>query len=194
MYISWVHLLLLFSCSVISDSLRPHGLQHTRLPCPSPSPGACSNSCPLSWWCHPTILSSVVPFYSCLQSFPASGSFLKSLLQCHSSKTSILQCSAFFIVQLSHPYMSTGKIIALTRQTLVGKPEVFWNLKLSCMSFLLSLSFAVPVFQHAGPLATSPVLSFLHLHLPPWEFSPSWAPAVFGLLLEGAVLSLFQTG
>ena len=105
----------LFSRSVTSDYLLPHRLQHARLPCPSPSPGACSNSCPLSWWCHPTILSSVVPFYSCLQSFPASGSFLKSLLQCHSSKTSILQCSAFFMVQLSHPYVTTGKTIALTK-------------------------------------------------------------------------------
>ena len=68
-------LLLLFSCSVMSDSLRPHGLQHARLPCPSTSPGACSNSCPLSQWCHPTISSSVVPFSSYLQSFPASESF-----------------------------------------------------------------------------------------------------------------------
>ena len=56
-------------------SLRPHGLQHTRLPCPSPTPGAGSNSGPSSWWCHPTISYSVVPFSSCLQSFPASGSF-----------------------------------------------------------------------------------------------------------------------
>ena len=63
----------LFSCSVMSNSLRTHGLQHTRLPCPSPTPGACSNSCPLSRWCHPTISSSVILF--CLQSFPASGSF-----------------------------------------------------------------------------------------------------------------------
>ena len=55
--------------------LRPHGLQYTRLPCPSPTPGAYSNSCPLSWWCHPIISSSIVPFSSCLQSFPASGSF-----------------------------------------------------------------------------------------------------------------------
>ena len=62
------------SHSVASDSLQPHGLQHTRLPCPS-TPRACSNSCPLSWWCHPTISSSVIPFSSCLQSFPASGSF-----------------------------------------------------------------------------------------------------------------------
>ena len=59
-------------------SLHPHGLQHARLPCPSPTPRGCTNSCPLSQWCHPTILSSVVPFSSCLQSFPASGSFLMS--------------------------------------------------------------------------------------------------------------------
>ena len=143
-----------FSCSVLSDSLRPQGLQHTTLPCPSPTSRACSNSSPLSQWCHPTISSSVVPFSSCLQSFPASGSFLmsqffvsgdqsigastsasvlpmniqgwfplgltgldflavqeslKSLLQHHSSKASILWGSAFFIVQLSHPYMTTGK-------------------------------------------------------------------------------------
>ena len=66
-----------FSCSVGSDSLQPHGLQHTRLLCPSPTPRA-SNSCPSSQWCHPTISSSVVPFSFCLQSFPASGSFLAS--------------------------------------------------------------------------------------------------------------------
>ena len=127
--------------------------------------GVYSNSCPLSHWCHPTISSSVVPFSSCLQSFPASGSFqmsqfipsgskvlefsfnispsneysglislridwldllavqgtLKSLLQHHCSKVSILQCSAFFTVQLSHPYMTTGKTIALTRWIIVGK-------------------------------------------------------------------------
>ena len=64
-----------FSHSVVFDSLQSHGLHHTRLPCPSPIPRACSNSCPSSLWCHPTISSSVVPFSSCLQSFPASGSF-----------------------------------------------------------------------------------------------------------------------
>ena len=154
-----------FSCSVVSDSLWPHGLQHARPPCPAPTPGVYSNSCPLSWWCHPTISSSVGPFSSYLQSFPASGSLqmsqffasggqsigvststsvlpmniqdwsplgwtgwislqskgLKSLLQYHSSKASILQCSAFFIVQLSHPYMTIGKTIALKRRTFVGK-------------------------------------------------------------------------
>ena len=132
-----------FSHSVVSDSLWPHGLQHTRLPCPSPTPGAYSNSCPSSQWCHPTISSSVIPFSSCLQSFPASGSFSmsqfftssgqsirvsasasvlpmniqdwfplgltgliplqskelsKSLLQHHSSKASILWCTAVSLV------------------------------------------------------------------------------------------------
>ena len=70
---------LLFSHSVVSNSLQPHGLQHTRPPCPSPIPGVYSNPCPLSRWCHPTISSSIVPF-SLLQSFPASGSFPMSRL------------------------------------------------------------------------------------------------------------------
>ena len=69
-----------FSRSAMSDSLRPHGLQHARLPCLPPSPGVCSNSCPLSQWCHPTFLSSVTPLSACLQSFPASGSFPMSWL------------------------------------------------------------------------------------------------------------------
>ena len=145
----------------MSNSLQPHGLQHTRPRCPSPTPGVYQTSRPLSQWGHPTISSSVVSFSSCLQSFPAWGSFqmsqlftkeemwpkywslsfnispsnehsglisfrmdlldllavqgtLKSLLQHHSSKASILWLSAFFIVQLSHPYMTTGKTIALT--------------------------------------------------------------------------------
>ena len=166
-------LLLLFSRSAMSDSLRPHGLQHARVPCPSPAPGACSNSCPWNRWCHPTISSSVVPFSSCFQSFPASRSFpmsrllasggqsigasvsvlpmniqgwfpfqidcfdllavqgtLKSL-QHHSSKASILQPSAFFMVQLSHPYMTTGKTIALTRRTFVSKVMSLLFIKLS---------------------------------------------------------------
>ena len=67
-----------FSHSVVSDSLQPYGLQHPRLPCPSPSPWACSNLCPLNKWCHWTISSSVVPFSSCLQSLPASGFFQMS--------------------------------------------------------------------------------------------------------------------
>ena len=142
---NWAHALHLsdqFSRSVVSDSVWPHGLQHIRLPFLSPTPGACSNSCPLSWWCYPTISSSVMLFYFCFQSFPASGTFpmsrllpirwpkfwsfslsispsneyselisfrmdwfdllavqgtLKSLLQHHSSKASIIQHSAFLI-------------------------------------------------------------------------------------------------
>ena len=73
-------ILLLFSLSVTSGSLQPHGLQHSRLPCPLLSPGVFSNSCPLSWWCYITISSPAVPFSFCLQSFPASGSFLMSWL------------------------------------------------------------------------------------------------------------------
>ena len=69
-----------FSCSVVSDSFRPHELKHARLPCPSPTPGVYSNSCPSSQWCHPAISSSVVPFSSCPQSLPASGSFPMSQL------------------------------------------------------------------------------------------------------------------
>ena len=149
----------------MSNSLRPHGPQHARPPYPSPTPRVYSDSYPLSWWCHPTISSSVVPF-SCLQSFSGSGflqmsqlstsggpkywslsfninpsnkysgliSFrmdwldllavqgtLKSLLQHHSSKASILRHSTFFIIHLSHPYMTTGKTITLTRRTFVAK-------------------------------------------------------------------------
>ena len=76
-----------FSHSVMSNSLRPRGLQHARLPCPSPTPRTCSNSCPSSWWCHPTISSSVIPFSSRLQSFPASGSFPMSQFFTSSSQS-----------------------------------------------------------------------------------------------------------
>ena len=154
-----------FSCSVVSNSLRPHELQHARPPCPSPTPGVYSNSCPSSRWCHPVISPSVVPFSSCPQSFPASESFPMSQLFASGGQstgvwvsTSVLpmntqDCSPlgwtgwislqskglsrvfsntrvqkhqFFSaqlssVQLSHPYMTTGKTIALTRWTFVGK-------------------------------------------------------------------------
>ena len=143
-----------------------------RPPWPSPSTGACSNSCPLSQRCHPTISSSVISFLSCLQSFPASGFFpvspagktfgasfslsispygeyaglisfridwldllavqrtLKSLLQHHNSRASILLCLSFFMVQLSHPYVNTGKAIALTVWTLLAYWTVWtiWTL------------------------------------------------------------------
>ena len=88
--------LLLFIRSAVSDSLQPHGLQQARLPCPSPSPRVCSNSCPLSWWCHQTISSSVIPFSSCLQSFPASGSFPMSQLFTSGSQSIRASASASF--------------------------------------------------------------------------------------------------
>ena len=78
MILSWINYSVQFSCSVMSDSLWPHGLQHARLPCPSPFPRACPNSRPLSQWCHPTISSPVTRFSSCPQSFPASGSLQMS--------------------------------------------------------------------------------------------------------------------
>ena len=148
----------------MSDSLGTHGLQHIRIPCPSSTSRACSNSRPSSSWCHPTISSSVVPFSSCLQLLLASGSFPRSQffisggqrigvsasasvltmniqgwfplglrldllavqgtlksLQHHSSKARILRSSDFSVVQLSHPYMTTGKTIALIIVTFVGK-------------------------------------------------------------------------
>ena len=83
-----------FSCSVVSDSLRPHGLQHTRLPCPSLTPKTCSNSCLLSWWCHPTISSSVIPFSSCPQFFPASESFPMSQFFTSSDQSTGVSASA----------------------------------------------------------------------------------------------------
>ena len=89
--------LLLLSHSVISDSLRPHGLQYARLPCPSPSPGAHSNSRPLNCWCHPAISNSVIPFFSCLQSFSVSWSFPESQLfaSCGQSFGALLQHQSF---------------------------------------------------------------------------------------------------
>ena len=167
----------------MSEALWPHGLQYARLPCPSPTPRACSNSCPSSLWCHPTISSSVVTSPPAFQSFPESGSFptsrfrhirwpkywsfsfrispsneysglipfrldwldllaiqgtLKSLLQHHSSKASILQCLVFFILQLSHPYMTTGKTIALTRWTFVGR---VMSLVFNILSWLVIIAF-----------------------------------------------------
>ena len=80
--------------SVVSNSLRLHGLQHARLPCPSPIARVCSNSCPLSQWCHPTVSSYVIPFSACLQSFPASGSFPTSQLFASGGQSTGVSASA----------------------------------------------------------------------------------------------------
>ena len=155
--------MLLFSCSVVSNSLQPHGWQHARLPCPSLFPQICSNSCPLigivvqpshplsshsppsfnlsqhqdlsneltlcfRWPKYQTFSISPSNEHSGLISFKidwfdllAVQGTLKNLLQHHSLKASVLQCSAFFIIHLSHPYMTTGKITALTIWTFVSK-------------------------------------------------------------------------
>ena len=86
-HLTWLFSSVQFSYSVMSDSLQPHGLQHARLPCPSPTPGACSNLCPSSCWCYPTTSSSIIPFSFCLQSFPVSGSFLMSQFFASSSQS-----------------------------------------------------------------------------------------------------------
>ena len=164
-----------FSHSMVSNSLGTHWLQHARLLCPSPTPGACSNSCPLGQWCHLAISSSVIPLsnelallirwskywsfsYSISPSNEYSGLIFcridgldllavqgtfKSLLQHHSSKASILQCSALFMVQFSHPYMTARKTIALTRQAFVGKAmSMFYN-----MLFRFAIAF-LPESKH----------------------------------------------
>ena len=99
-----------FSCSVVSDSLRPHGLQHTRLPCPSPTPGAYSNSCPSHWWRHPTISSSVVPFFSHLQSFPASGSFQMSQFFASGKQSIIVSASASVLPMNIQDWLPLGLV------------------------------------------------------------------------------------
>ena len=93
-HLSWIKHSVQFSRSVKSDSLRPHGLQNSRPPCPSPTAGAYSNSCPLNQWCHPTISSSVVTFSSHLQSFPASGSFQMSQLFASGGQSTGVSASA----------------------------------------------------------------------------------------------------
>ena len=120
-------MLLLFSCSVVSNSLQPHGLQHARLPWPSPTPGACSNSCPLNWWCHPTILSSVVPFPSCLQSFPASGSLPMSWLFVLGGQSVGASASASVLPMNIQGWISLG-LTGLNSLWSKGLSRVFFNI------------------------------------------------------------------
>ena len=140
-----------FSHSVMFNSLWPHELQHSRLPCPKPTPGAYSDSCPE--------YSGLISFRMDWLDLLAVQGTLKGLLQHHSSKSSILWCSAFFIVQLSHPYMTTGKTIALTRWTFVDK----------VMSLLFNkLSSLVITFL---PRSECLFISWLQHHLQ-WFWSP----------------------
>ena len=147
---------MLFSGSVVSDSLRPHGLQHARLPCPS-SPGACSNSYPLNQWCHPIILYSALPFSSCLQSPPASGSFPMSWLFISGGQTIGASASASALpmnIQGWFPLGSTGLISLLSK----GLSRVFstttvWKYRystnnVSCLFLQRGSDSWMPAKQH----------------------------------------------
>ena len=217
-------LLLLFSRSVVPDSLQPCGLQYTRLPCLSPSPRVCSKSCPLSQWCRPTISSPVTPFSSCPQSFLASVSFpvsqlftirwpkfwsfsfsispsneysgfisfrmdwfnllavqgtLKSLLQHHSSEVWVLSSSAFFMVQLSQPYTTTGKTIALTAWTSIGNVMFLLFNTLSKSATKWTLSWLGLGYALHCPTETSTVPSSLS----PWS-EPRASPLALPVLSD----------
>ena len=118
--------LLLFSYSVVSNSLWPHGLQHARPPCPSPTPRVHSNSCPLSQWCHPTVSSSVVPFSSCLQSFPALGSFPMSQLFASGSQSIGVSASASVLLMNIQSWFPLGLTGLISLQS-KGLSRVFSN-------------------------------------------------------------------
>ena len=212
------YLILQFSRSVMSNSLWPHGLQHAKPPFPSPTPGVYPKSCSLSQWFHLTTSSSVIPFSSCPQSFPALGSFPMSqlfasggqsietsastsvlqmniqdwfplectgLISCsprnsqeslqhHSSKASILQHSAFFMLQLSYPCMTTGKMIALTRWTFVGKVmSVFFKVFHSFLSkeqvsfnFMAAVTICTDFGAQENKVVTVSTVSPIYL---PWS-------------------------
>ena len=136
-----MRLLFLFSHSVVSDSLQPQGLQHTSLPCPSPSPETCSDSHPLSWWCHPAISFSVVPFSSCPQSIPASGSFPMSQLFTWGGQSIGVSASASVLPVNTQDWSPLG-----------------WTGWISLQSKGLSMSCSTPQSKNIN----SSVLSFLY--------------------------------
>ena len=129
-----------FSRLVVSNSLRPHGLQHARFPCPSPTPGACSDSHPSSQWCHPTTSSSVIPFSSCLQSFPASGGFLTCQFFSSGGQTIGPAASASVLpmnIQDWFPLGLTGWISCSPRDSQEPSPTPhFKSISSSALSFL----------------------------------------------------------
>ena len=133
-----------FSHSVMSDSLRHHGLQHARLPCPSPTPRTCSNSCPLSQWCHPTMSSSVIPFSSCLQSFPASAFFpMRQFFASDgaSASASVLPMNVQNWFPLRLVVWSPCKGLSLWRDSQVSSTPQFKSTNSLALSFLYILSF-----------------------------------------------------
>ena len=133
-------LLLLFSCKAVSDSLRPCGLQHVRLPCPSPIPRACSNSSPSSRWCHPTISSPVVPFSSCFQSFPAWGSFPMSWFFISGGQSIGASASASVLLMYIQCWFSLGLTDLISLQS-KGLSRVFSNITVQKHQFFCTQPF-----------------------------------------------------
>ena len=127
-------LIVQFSRLVMSDSLQLHGWQHTRFPCPSPTPGACSNPCSSSRWCHPTISSSVVPFSSLLQSFPASGSFMNCLFASCGQNIGALALASVFPMNIQGWFPSglTGLFFLLSK----GLSSIFSSTTIQRHQFL----------------------------------------------------------
>ena len=136
------------SCSVVSDSLWPHGLQYVRLPCPSPTPRVYSNSRPLSQWCHPTISSSVVPFSSCLQYFPASGSFQMSPFFASGGQSIGVSASASVLPMNIQDWFPLG-----------------WTGLISLLSKELSRVFSNTTVQIFNSFFIVPTLTSIHDHL-----------------------------
>ena len=152
---SWANTMVLnsvqFSHSVVSDFLCPHGLQHERPPCPSPTPGVYPNSCPLSWWCHPTITSSVVPF-SCLQSFPASGCFPMSQLFASGSQSIGVSASTSVLPMNTQDWCPLGWTDWISLQS-KGLSRVFSNITVQKHQFLgAQLSSQSNFHIHMWPL------------------------------------------
>ena len=145
-----------FSRSVMSNSLWPYGLQHTKLPCPSPTPEACSNSCPSSWWCYPTISSSGIPFSSCLQSLPASGSFPMSQFFTSDGQRVGAKASALVLpmnIQDWFPLQLTVLISLLAKGlSIVPSPKGKGVINCRVRDWILSLAEAVLEFPplHTG--------------------------------------------
>ena len=124
-------------CLVVSDPLQSHGLKHARLTCLSPTPGVYSNSCPLRWWCHPTISSSVKPFSSCLQSFPASGSFQMSQFFASGGQSVGVSASASILPMNIQDWFPLGWTDPLAVQRTL-KSLLFKNINSSALSFVCS--------------------------------------------------------
>ena len=133
----------------MSNYLRPHGLQHARLPCPSPTPRACSNPCPSSWWCHPTISSSVVPFSSHLQSFPASGSFPRGQLFASGGQSIGVSVSASVLPMNIQDWFHFGSVSLQSK----GHSRVFSNTSVQKHQFF-GIQLSLLGLVHAKPPGT----------------------------------------